>query len=137
MIQTTLGHIQINVQPENISFYRDLTGFLGWTPIFEAEGALGVAGQHGESLWFMGFVKEGVTNDYDGPGMNHLAFGAAAQADIDAVVAFLNEHGIACLFETPRHRPEFSHGEGQTYYQVMFETPDRLLIEVVYIGAKQ
>ncbi len=38
---------------------------------------------------------------------------------------------------TPRHRPEFSQGPDQTYYQVMFESPDRVLFEVVYTGPKQ
>jgi hypothetical protein len=32
-----------------------------------------------------------------------------------------------------RHRPEFAQGEDQTYYQVMFASPDRILLEVVYV----
>jgi hypothetical protein len=40
------------------------------------------------------------------------------------------------LFETPRHRPEFS-SEDSTYYQIMFESPDRILLEFVYTGPKQ
>jgi len=43
---------------------------------------------------------------------------------------------VALLFETPRHRPEFAQSPEQTYYQIMFETPDRILLEVVYIGVK-
>ena len=31
-------------------------------------------------------------------------------------------------------RPEFSQDTDHTYYQVMFETPDKILIEVVYGG---
>lgn len=56
---------------------------------------------------------------------------------MDTAAAHLTERGVALLFETPRHRPDFSMGEGQTYYQIMFETPDRLLLEFVYIGPKQ
>ena len=133
-MQTLFSHIQFNVQPTNLPFYKDLLTFLGWQPIFEMEGALGVAGVGGGSLWFIGQVKP-VSNDYDGPGMNHLGLGAQAQADVDAVAAYLTERGGALLFETPRHRPEFSHGT-DTYYQVMFETPDRILLEVVYTGPK-
>jgi hypothetical protein len=48
---------------------------------------------------------------------------------------WLKESGIPHLFETPRHRPEFSEGDN-TYYQVMFESPDRILFEVVYTGPK-
>lgn len=134
-MQTHLAHIQFNVRPANVPFYRDLMAFLGWRTIYDGDGMLGVAGQHGDSLWFIGEAKE-VANDYDGPGMNHLGIGAAAQADVDAVAGYLAERGVAALFETPRHRPEFSGSEEQTYYQVMFESPDRILFEVVYTGPK-
>ena len=87
------------------------------------------------SLWFIGYVKP-VSNDYDGPGMNHLAFSVPAQADVDAAAAYLTARGIALLFETPRHRPDFAHGEDSTYYQVMFESPDCILFEIVYTGPK-
>lgn len=134
-MQTHLAHIQFNVRPENVPFYRDLMAFLGWKTLFDSEGMLGVAGKSDDSLWFIGQVKE-VTNDYDGPGMNHLAIGAESQADVDAVAAYLTEQGVALLFETPRHRPEFTESDAQTYYQVMFESPDRILLEVVYTGPK-
>jgi hypothetical protein len=49
-------------------------------------------------------------------------------------VAYLTARGVAPLFNTPCHRPEFARDEQSTYYQVMFETPDRILIEIVYIG---
>ena len=68
--------------------------------------------------------------------MDHLGIGTASQADVDAVAAYLAERGVAALFETQRHRPEFGGGEEQTYYQVMFESPDRILFEVVYTGPK-
>jgi catechol 2,3-dioxygenase-like lactoylglutathione lyase family enzyme len=68
--------------------------------------------------------------------MNHLAFAAASVADVDAAVAYVAERDIAALFDTPRHRPEFARDELSTYYQVMFETPDRILLEIVYIGPK-
>jgi catechol 2,3-dioxygenase-like lactoylglutathione lyase family enzyme len=134
-MQTQIAHIQFNVRAANIPFYKALMAFQGWQTIYEAEGMLGVTGQHGDSLWFAGQVKE-VINDYDGPGMNHFAFGTAAQADVDAAAAFLTQHGVALLFETPRHRPEFSESTEHTYYQVMFESPDRILFEIVYTGPK-
>ena len=134
-MQTQIGHIQFNVNPANLPFYRELMAFLGWQAIYDDQGMLGVMGPNGASLWFAGFAKE-VSNDYDGPGMNHLGLGAATQAEVDAAAAYLSEHGVPLLFETPRHRPEFSESEAHTYYQVMFETPDRILLEVVYMGIK-
>jgi len=132
-MQSTFSHMQINVRPENIGFYTELMGFLGWKTLYAGEGFLGVAGTHGESFWFVGQVKE-VANDYDGPGVNHIAIGAEAQADVDAAAEYLTGRGVELLFETPRHRPDFPQGEGRTYYQIMFESPDRILFEFVYIG---
>jgi len=50
------------------------------------------------------------------------------------MVDYLKKAGVPALFETPRHRPDFCSSPDQTYYQVMFESPDRLLFEVVYSG---
>jgi catechol 2,3-dioxygenase-like lactoylglutathione lyase family enzyme len=134
-METRIGHLQLNIQPSNLPFYKDLMAFLGWRVVYDDHGMLGVADTTGASLWFAGYAKP-VGNDYDGPGMNHLAMLVAAQADVDAMVAYLKAHGVPPLFETPRHRPEFARGPDQTYYQVMFETPDRILLEVVYIGPR-
>jgi hypothetical protein len=68
--------------------------------------------------------------------MHHLAISTTTQAEVDQAAAFLAERGIAHLFETPRHRPEFAHDERSTYYQVMVESPDRILLEIVYTGPK-
>jgi catechol 2,3-dioxygenase-like lactoylglutathione lyase family enzyme len=135
-MHTPVAHIQFNVQPANVAFYKDLLTFFGWQVLYEQEGMLGLADTNNVSLWFIGQAKA-VSNDYDGPGMNHLALGAASQAEVDAAVSYLSERGIERLFETPRHRPEFSQSADHTYYQVMFETPDRILLEVVYMGPKQ
>ncbi len=135
MIQSHIGHLQINVEPQNIAFYKDLLVFMGWRLLYEEPGYLGMGSERGASLWFSTPLKP-VSSDYDGVGMNHLAIHVAAQADVDAVVAYLGERGITPLFETPRHRAEFSSSPERTYYQVMFTSPDRLLFEVVYIGPK-
>lgn len=136
-MQTRLSHLQVNVAAANIPFYRDLMAFLGWPTIMDDDSmpALGVAGQSGDSLWFMG-IAEDANNNYDGPGVNHIGIGADVQADVDTVVQYLKEKGVPALFDTPRHRPDFAMGEDQTYYQVMFESPDKVLFEVVYTGPK-
>jgi catechol 2,3-dioxygenase-like lactoylglutathione lyase family enzyme len=135
MIQSHIGHLVFHINPLNIGFYKDLLTFLGWSIWYDDPAMLGVGDSQGASLWF-GAALKAVANDYDGPGMNHLGLSVPAQADVDAVVAWLGERGVPPLFETPRHRPDFS-SPGSTYYQVMFETPDRILIEVVYTGPIQ
>lgn len=130
-----LAHLQLNVDPDNLPFYQDLVSFLGWETTYADDGMLGVTGANGASIWFVDQVNN-ITNDYDGAGLNHLAFGVDSQDDVDHAAAWLTERGIEHLFETPRHRPEFSHDDASTYYQVMFESPDKLLFEIVYTGPK-
>lgn len=134
-MDTQLQHIQFNVKAENLAYYKGLLTFLGWQTLYDSAEMLGVADKNNLSLWFAGQVKD-VVNDYDGPGMNHLAIGTAAQADVDAATTYLREQGVELLFETPRHRPDFSDGDDQTYYQVMFASPDNILLEIVYTGPK-
>jgi catechol 2,3-dioxygenase-like lactoylglutathione lyase family enzyme len=134
-MKTSLSHIQFNVRSENIPFYRDLFGFLGWPVSYEGEGMAGVSGPNGDSIWF-GAQTVDAPNDRDGAGLNHLGIGAESIADVDATVAYLQSIGIQPLFETPRHRPEFAADENSTYYQVMFDSPDSILVEVVYMGPK-
>ena len=132
MIRSTLGHIQFNVEAENLSFYKELFAFAGW-PIIQDNPSVLAAGDEAISLWFIGETNN-AKNDYDGPGMNHLALHVKEQGEIDRMVEYLQKKEIPLLFDTPRHRPEFSEDAEHTYYQVMFETPDKILLEVVYIG---
>jgi catechol 2,3-dioxygenase-like lactoylglutathione lyase family enzyme len=131
-----LSHLQVNVKQENLPFYKDLFTFLGWHPFYSGDvfDALNWAGV--VSLCFWG-GPTAAPNDPDGPGVNHLGLAAESQAAVDATVAYLGEHGIDCLFETPRHRPDFSQNETDTYYQVMFASPDGILFEHVYTGPRQ
>jgi catechol 2,3-dioxygenase-like lactoylglutathione lyase family enzyme len=134
-MQTSFGHLVIGVDAANLPFYRDLFGLFGWHTIYDSQEMLGVSDSKNISLWFGSPLKHSA-NDYDGPGMNHFAISTATQEDVDAAAAYLRERDVELLFNTPRHRPEFSGSDDSTYYQIMFETPDRLLVEVVYIGAK-
>jgi catechol 2,3-dioxygenase-like lactoylglutathione lyase family enzyme len=134
-MKSKMGHLQIGIHPQNIAFYKGLFDFLGWSVECDDPNMLGVADGNGASLWFTAPLKE-VSNDYDGIGMNHLAITVDAQSDVDDVVAYLRAHNVKALFDTPRHRPEFCSGPERTYYQVMFESPDRILFEVVYTGVK-
>jgi len=132
---TKFGHIQFNSRPESQDFYVRLFSTLGWKTIYQDDNMLGVGEEDGGSLWFSSPQKN-LISDYDGIGVNHVGIHTTKQVDVDEVVRFLRENNIDTLFGTPRHRPEFSSREDSTYYQVMFESPDKLLFEVVYIGKK-
>lgn len=134
-MNTKLGHLVFGIDPKNIPFYRDLFSFLGWTVMWETEQIIGIGGAGDVGVWFGQSIKSHA-NDYDGPGLNHFAIHTESVADVDATVAYLKAQGIDGLFGTPRHHAEFSN-ETTDYYQIMFESPDRLLVEVVYTGPRQ
>ena len=125
----------VNIQEVNQSFYKDLFNFLGWKVLLYDPKVLGIEDENKVSLWFGNPIKK-VNNDYDGIGMNHLAISVPSQVAVDETVTYLQKHNIKMLFETPRHRPEFCGSTDETYYQVMFESPDRILFEVVYTGIR-
>lgn len=133
MEKSTLGHLVVNIQGANQSFYKGLFNFLGWKLLIDDPKMLGVADVNNVSLWFLDPIKK-IANDYDGIGMNHLAISVPRQDAVDKTVDYLQKQGVKMLFETPRHRPEFCGSTEETYYQVMFESPDRILFEVVYTG---
>ena len=130
-----LYHLQINIDLKNISFYKDLMEFIGWKIIFEDKNAAGYKSGTNGDVWF---VKTGKnkTVDYDAKGVNHVSFRVDKMTDVDKVKSHLEMKKTKMLFGTPRHRPEFSTSKDETYYQIMFESPDKILFEVVYIGQK-
>jgi catechol 2,3-dioxygenase-like lactoylglutathione lyase family enzyme len=134
-MRSAWNHIQMNIEPGNRAFYKELFTLLGWESWHEDDKMLGMGVEGKGSFWFAAAPGKHRT-DYDQLGVNHIAVRTEEQKDVDAVAAFLERKHVSALFETPRHRPEFAEGEGQTYYQVMFASPDNLLFEVVYIGAK-
>ena len=129
------SHIQFNVDLKNLNFYHDMVIFLSWQVLHQSDKMLGCGYLDGSSLWFTNPSHQ-VENDYDGSGMNHIAFHTDSIADVDEAVTFLLARNNPVLFDTPRHRPEFSNSLDNTYYQAMFETPDKILVEIVYIGLK-
>src|SRR3954469_12459662 len=92
-MRSKISHIQFNVQAANLPFYKDLLAFAGLQTLYEGEGTLGVGDENETSMWFSTSAKD-VANDYDGPGMNHLALDVPAQSDVDAAVAYLTERGV-------------------------------------------
>lgn len=135
-MRSSFYHIQLNINYDNIDFYKELMSFLGWTVIFEQpKDVIGFRSHTTGDLWFCQRTKH-LDNDYDGSGMNHVSIRAERQANIDSIGEFLKKHNVPSLFDTPKQRPEFSN-PGETYYQIMFKTMDNLLLEIVYIGSKE
>jgi catechol 2,3-dioxygenase-like lactoylglutathione lyase family enzyme len=134
-VKSYWNHLQFNIEPAHRAFYKDLFTVLGWESWHEDEAMLGLGVEGKGSFWFASAPGKH-KSDYDQLGVNHIGVRAEEQSDVDAIVAVLRRKGVASLFGTPRHRPEFAEGAGETYYQVMFTSPDNILFEVVYIGPK-
>jgi hypothetical protein len=133
MLTATFGHLVYNVNTSNFPFYKTLFVELGWKAGAHEAGYLGLWAPDGRgSIWFMGNAKP-VVNDYDGPGLNHLGLDLPSVDAVKTFAEWLTRNNVAPLFGTPRYHPEFSRGD-DVYFQVMFESPDRILFEVAYIG---
>lgn len=135
-MKSSFGHIIFNIAPSSQSFYKELMEFLGWTVIYGDEHMIGFGNAQNGSLWFMSVSDKKPVN-YDDLGENHIGINVETQKDVDEAVDFLKRHNVAPLFDTPRHRKEFATSDTNTYYQVMFETPDKILFEVLYSGPKE
>ena len=131
-MKSFLNHIQVNIDPASKNFYKDLFALLEWTCLYEDSAMLGL-GTDTSSIWFFAAADRSMT-DYDQRGVNHIGISVGEQTDVDRVVEFLREKNIPSLFDTPRHRKEFAASDRDTYYQVMFESPDKVLLEVMYKG---
>ena len=109
--------------------------FMGWNTIFEMDEVVGYRSGTNEDVWFVKTQNKEV-QDHDGIGMNHISFRVNTISDVDVIHSFLEKKDIKMLFDTPKHRPEFSSSPKETYYQIMFKSPDGILFEVVYVGKK-
>lgn len=132
-MKSSLYHLQINIDFKNLDFYKKVLTFMGWSVIFEDKDVSGFTSGAGGDLWFIQAENNQLPN-YDAIGVNHVALRVNSVADVDQVKDYLEKTGIKMLFGTPRHRPEFAESDTETYYQIMFESPDRILFEIVYIG---
>lgn len=108
---------------------------LGWTGIFEDKDVVGFTSGSSGDIWFLESDTQ-ETADYDARGVNHVAIKVEELKNVDEIATFLSDQDISLLFDTPKHRAEFASSEDQTYYQIMFESPDKILFEIVYVGAK-
>jgi hypothetical protein len=62
--------------------------------------------------------------------MNHCAFSTASQALVAAAATCLTERRVKLLFDTSRHRPEVAQRDADPSDQVLFESPDRMVLGI-------
>ncbi len=124
-----LQHIQYNAAEESTTqFYRELAAFFEMDTMYDGGAMLGVT-DGAVGFWVLPAFEDHKASVYDrdGAGLNHIGIKVESADDVNAFISdFLQPHGIAPSFDTPKQRADF----GATYYQVMFLDPQGLAIEV-------
>ncbi|MDP4171028.1 MAG: VOC family protein [Bacillota bacterium] len=124
-----LHHIELNVTKleKSIEFWDWFLTKLGYT-IFQ-KWDKGISWKVGET--YLVFVQAESPYLEDGYhrkriGLNHLAFHADSQQQVDEITETLVEKGISILY--PEKHP---YAGGERHYAVFFEDPDRIKVELV------
>jgi catechol 2,3-dioxygenase-like lactoylglutathione lyase family enzyme len=122
-----LHHVEINVSSLEVSlrFWQPLLLMLGYTQhqnwpagrSFMLNGTYLVFVQASDLQ--QGFNRRGV-------GLNHLAFQAGSQAQVDEMAGWLRTSGFRLLYESA-----YPYAGGPEHYALYCEDPDKIKVEIV------
>ena len=130
-----IDHLVLSVSDLDRSkeFYGTLLTFLGFKVMYE--GGDFVGWRNGKTrLWIAQADDEGRAHKYrkGDIGFHHYAFELASRRDVDALGAFLTEHGMEVV------DPPGEYNGDPKYYAVFFTDPDGMKLEgMVYAPAKR
>lgn len=126
----SLNHIELRIEnpKENIELFRKLFLYFEFTKIFDfPEGLVYMANNYATII--VGPSTKETKNDRDGVGLNHFTIGVDTDEEVTTFIKeFMEPNNLKPLFGTPKERPDIM----KKYYQVMFEMPGGLLLEVVH-----
>ncbi|WP_242485585.1 VOC family protein [Pseudomonas sp. TH43] len=125
-----LHHVEINVTSLEVSlrFWRPLLEMLGY-----AEHQNWPDGRsyilNGTYLVFV--QASDLQSDFNrrGVGLNHLAFHASSQAQVDELTAWVRAQGFRVLYES-----DHPYAGGPQHYALFCEDPDKIKVEIVAPG---
>lgn len=126
-VRGTLHHVEIYVRDLEAAngFWSWLLARLGYQPYQEWDE--GFAWRRGDSyLAFVAAPEPAAGYDRRQVGLNHLAFHAGSEEEVDELTAALRERGVRILYED-RH----PHAGGPDHYAVFVEDPEGIKVEVV------
>ena len=124
-----LHHVEINISDLNRS--REFWGWLLTELGYEQyqEWKEGISWKHGDTyLVFVQTEERFLSHSYHrrSTGLNHLAFHAVSEQQVDEVASELKKRGIPVLYED-----KYPYAGGPGHYAVFFEDPDRIKVELV------
>lgn len=129
------SHIQLNVTNQNLSrdFYLRVLVPLGFVLADEQEGQYARLTNGIDVILVLCQTEERFLNapyHRKRVGLGHLALSVASRADIDRM-----EHHLAALGIALRGEGKTETGYRKGYYCLLFEDPDRIMIELVFHDA--
>ncbi|WP_416145460.1 VOC family protein [Planococcus koreensis] len=127
-----IHHIELNVSDlkKSREFYAALLPELGYS-IYQ-EWPEGFSYRNGHSyVVFVQTAENFLSRPYHrkAPGLNHLAFHAAAPAVVDRLAGKMRGLGVSMLYED-----RYPYAGGPHHYAVFMEDPDRMKIEIAADG---
>jgi catechol 2,3-dioxygenase-like lactoylglutathione lyase family enzyme len=128
-----IAHVQLSVNDleRAMTFYERVLGFMGMRAV--AKGATGlymVGGRTAVAISRASAEHLECRFDQRRIGLHHVCFRARSRDDVDALYAFLREHGVT-IVRAPEPGP-WAPG----YYSVLFEDPDGIRLEVNFVPGK-
>ncbi|MFN2641173.1 MAG: VOC family protein [Actinomycetota bacterium] len=124
-----LDHLDLNVADlaRSRAFYRPFLERLGYRPFDEGDGWCSFIDP--TRRFYLVLVQTSVTQLHAGfhrkrIGVNHLAFAAPTPAAVDELHAWLGQHDIDTMYDSPMQMGD--------RYALFLEDPDRLKLEYVY-----
>lgn len=131
----SLDHISINVSDikKSKEFYSKLLTFVGFKLLHEAEDHAGW-GQSTCGVWIGQVEDKYKKAGYHRKriGVDHVCFEVEKKEEVDELYQnFLIPNKVSVLYGGPKYYPEYKEGDG--YYAVYFEDPDRLKLEFKYM----
>ena len=130
MARGSVHHIDLTASDlsRSTAFYDRVLPLLGFRRVEDcAEGPLWAGAGTELGLQAARAASRSARHDRYAPGLHHLAFGAAARADVDRVYAELVNLGVPIL-DAPALYERYAPG----YYAVFFADPDGIKLEYVY-----
>lgn len=128
-----IAHIMLTVSNFDAcrTFYEKLLGYLGLTPVIDADGYYYcVGGRTAVGIVQAEAKHRGGRFEQRRVGLHHACFRVRERVDIDDLHGFLQEIGAKIV-----HPPEdgaFAPG----YYSILFEDPDGIRLEVNHVPGK-
>lgn len=133
----SVAHIEINVSDlqKSKKFYSMIFSQLKWDMSLDGDYAIGFKGADNTHLFLVQTKKASLLNIFHrkNTGLNHLAIRVESRQAVEEFNNFLKQNNIPRLYaDNPKdYSKEYNM---EQYYAVYFEDPDRIKLEVVFMG---